>query len=59
MFSPNAAVTKAKFSATYYKDPRFQVNHSVTFLDNAEINQPLFEPNLYHRLPKIFRLTAQ
>ena len=35
MFSPNAAVTKAKFSATYYKDPRFQINHSVTFLDNA------------------------
>ena len=35
MFSPNAAVAEAKFSATYYKDPRFQVNHSVTFLDNA------------------------
>ena len=35
MFSPNAAVAEAKFSATYYKDPRFQVNHSVTFLDNT------------------------
>ena len=35
MFSPNAAVAEAKFSATYYKDPRFQVNHSVTFLDKA------------------------
>ena len=31
MFSPNAAIAKAKFLATYYKDPRLQVNHSVTF----------------------------
>ena len=35
MFSPNGAVAKAKFSATYYKDSRFQVNQSVTFLDKA------------------------
>ena len=31
MFSPTAAIAKAKFLATYYKDPRLQVNHSVTF----------------------------
>ena len=31
MFSRNAAIAKDEFLATYYKDPRFQVNHSATF----------------------------
>ena len=49
MFSHNAAVAKAEFSSISYKDSRFQVNHSVTFFDNAvEINfymRPIYTTN--------------
>ena len=45
--------------STYYKDPRFQVNHSVTFFDNVSENQLLYEPNLHHHVREIFRLIAK
>ena len=56
MSSPNATIAEAEFSST--DDPCVQIYHYEIFLKDIG-NQLLYDPNLYHRLGRIFRLITK